>query len=194
MFLQKILYHEIGENIPNLEINWQKATYGVLNERAIRASAGLMFLIGILTFFIVFSTKNILYILPTLTLFWIQFFIAVFFSPRYAPFSLVGRWIVRKQKPEYVWAIQKRFAWFLGLFMATLMAGVLLIQPQVGPLPFFICWLCLSFMWLESSCWICVWCRIYGFLLAKKVISEPDVRPACPGWACSFVPKIKKEQ
>lgn len=119
--LKKIIWKDIGNIIPNLEIEWEKIKYWVLNERAIRASAWVMFLIWILTFFYVFTTKNFLGLYPTLIAFWLQFFITVFFGTKYAPFSIIGRNLVKKQKPEYVWAIQKRFAWFLWLIMATIM-------------------------------------------------------------------------
>jgi len=60
-------------------IHGQPAPYGVLNERAIRASAGIMLVIGMLTFFAVYSTKNFSLLYPTLWVFWLQFFITVFF-------------------------------------------------------------------------------------------------------------------
>lgn len=182
----KILQKEIWEIIPWLTIHGQAAPYGVLNERAIRASAGIMLIVGMLTFFVVYSTKNFSLLYPTLWVFWLQFFITVFFGTKYAPFSFLGRLLVRKQQPDYVWAVQKRFAWLLWLIMASTMAIVTLGFGITGTLPFVICSLCLSFMWLESAAGICVWCKIYGFLLKKWIISEPTHRPACPGWACSI--------
>jgi hypothetical protein len=35
--------------------------------------------------------------------------------------SILGSFMVKKQKPDYVGAIQKRFAWLIGLLMATAM-------------------------------------------------------------------------
>jgi len=182
----KILRKEIGEVIPGLTIYGQPAPYGVLNERAIRASAGIMLMIGIFTFFAVYSTKDFTLLYPTLWLFWLQFFITVFFGTKYAPFSFLGRLLVHRQQPDYVWAVQKRFAWLLWLIMASTMALVTLGFGMTGTVPFIICAICLTFMWLESAAGICVWCKIYNFLLKKWVITQPEYKPACPGGACSI--------
>lgn len=188
--VQAILQKEIGDVIPGLMIHGKPAPYGVLNERAIRAAAGLMFLVGIITFFIVLSTRDTNYIYPALTLIWLQFFISVFFGTKYAPFSIVWRWIVSHQQPDYVGAVQKRFAWTLGFMMATMMFFFVGFLDLTGVVPFVMCSVCLALMWLESSCGICVGCKIYGFLLTKWIIQEPEHRPACPGGACSFTPKV----
>jgi len=183
---QNILSTEIWEIIPELKIHGQPAPYSVLNERAIRASAGIMLVVGMLTFFAVYSSKDFALLYPTLWIFWLQFFITVFFGTRYAPFSALGRFLVRKQRPDYVWAIQKRFSWLLGLIMASAMAVVTLGFGITGTIPFIICWTCLTLMWLESAAGICIWCKIYGFLLDKWIISKPEYKPACPGWTCSI--------
>lgn len=165
--LKKFLQKEIGEIIPNLEIHWEKAPYWVLNERAIRATAWIMFLVWIITFYVVFMTKNFNYLYPTLIAFWLQFFISIFFWPKYAPFSIIWKFLVKNQRPEYVGAIQKKFAWGIGLCLATIMM-ILTIGFQVtGIIPFSICFICLAFMWLESAIGICVWCKIYYFLVNK---------------------------
>ena len=165
--MQSLLQKEIGEIIPGLTIHGKPAPYGVLNERAIRATAGLMFLVGIITFFIVLSTRDINYIYPALITIWLQFFISVFFGTKYAPYSLLGRLIVSKQQPDYVGAVQKRFAWTLGLIMATVMFVLITFFSVTGLIPFVFCSICLALMWLESSCGICVGCKIYGFLLSR---------------------------
>jgi len=181
-----MLNKEIGEVIPNLEIHWVKAPYGVLNERAIRASAGIMFVVWMITFFIVFSTKDFSLLYPTVIVFWVQFFITVFFGTKFAPFSILGRLLVKKQQPDYVGAIQKRFAWALWLMMASIMLIVTAWFWFTGAVPMSICFVCLSFMWLESAAGICVGCKIYGYLLKKWLIKKPTYRPACPGGACSI--------
>lgn len=186
-FIRKILQKEIGQIIPGLEIHGQPAPYGVINERAIRATAGIMLVLWMITFFIVFSTKNFSYLYPTVIAFWIQFFITVFFGPKYAPFSLLGRLLVQKQQAEYVGAIQKRFAWALGLLMASSMLIMTLGFGVSWMLPMAICMICLAFMWLESAAGICVGCKIYGFLIEKWIIPKPVYRPACPGWACTLI-------
>lgn len=172
--------------IPWLEINWKPAPYPVLNERAIRATAWTMMLIGFITFVVVYSTKNYAYIYPTVIAFWLQFLISVVWWPTRAPFSMLGRFMVKKQKPEYVGAVQKRFAWALGLGMATAMLIVTAWFGITGYVPFTICMTCLFFMWMESALGICVWCKIYYWLIKATRIKEPTHRPACPGGACEI--------
>lgn len=184
--IKKILSKEIGLIIPGLEIHGNPAPYGVINERAIRATAGTMLIVGMITFFFVFSTKNYSLLYPTVVSFWIQFFITVFFGPKYAPYSIVGRFLVSKQKPDYVGAVQKRFAWAMGLTMASAMLFVTVVLGTSWLIPMAICMTCLSVMWLESAVGICVGCKIYGALLKKRWIQEPVHRPACPGGACSI--------
>lgn len=176
----------IGNIIPNLKINWKEAPYPVLNERSIRATAWIMFLIGISTFYYTLYTKNYIIMKIIILIFFTDFLIKVLWWPKYSPLSKIWTWIVRKQKPEYVWAIQKRFAWWLWLIMATSMIFIWIIFEIRWMLPIIMCSMCLLFMWMETSLWICVWCKIYYFLIKKNIISEPNIRPACPGWSCNL--------
>lgn len=174
----------LGKIIPGLEIHGKPAPYPVLNERAIRATAWLMMLIGFITFVIVFTTKNYAYLYPTVVAFWLQFFITVVHWTKYAPFSAIGRFLVYKQKPEYVWAIQKRFARSIGLTMATAMLIVTAWFGIKWIAPFAICFTCLLFMWMESTLGICVGCKIYNWLIKIWWIKDPEHKPACPWWVC----------
>ena len=177
---------QFGQIIPNLTINGKPAPYPVYNDREIRATAGVMFLIGISTFFYTLFTRdfNLLnYIIP---LFFIDFLIKVFQGTQYSPFGIVGAWMVKNQTPEYVGAIQKRFAWSLGLIMATSMIIIALLFQVRGILPLTLCSICLLFMWMETSLGICVGCKIYAWLLKAKILPQPQVRPVCPGGVCSI--------
>ena len=173
----------IWKVIPNLEINWKPAPYPVLNERAIRATAWLMFAIGLSTMMYTVLTHDRSVMYRVVPIFWIHFLIAALWWPRYSPVARIWQWLVRKQKPDYVWAIQKRFAWWIGLWMWTLMMIVSFWLHIRWWWPMIICGICLLFMRLESAAWICVWCKIYYRLIKKKIIAEPDHRPACPWWA-----------
>lgn len=174
-----------GEIIPGLKIDGVDAPYPVVNERAVRATAGLMFLIGISTFFYVFYTKDftpVYYVVPA---FWLDFFLKTVFGPKYSVFGFIARNFVKGQRPEYVGAFQKRFAWGIGLTLASLMMIGPLFMGVRGIMPLTICSICLFFMWLETSFGICAGCKIYGFLLKKGIMKEPEFKPACPGGACA---------
>lgn len=176
----------IWEIIPWLKIHGKDAPYPVLNERAIRATAWIMFVLGITTFFYTFYTKDYTGLTIMVLAFFTDFFIKVMWGPKYSPFSMLGKFFVSKQKPEYVGAIQKRFAWGLGLIMASSMIFIAIIFEMRGPLPLSICSICLTLMWMESALGICVGCKIYYFLIKKGILKAPEVKPACPGWACSI--------
>ena len=173
-----------GTIIPNLEIHGKPAPYPVVNERAIRATAGIMFLLGFFTFATIFYTKDYSLMYVVVPAFWLDFLLKSVWGPQYSFFGHIGRKIVSNQKPEYVGAIQKRFAWSLGLIMASSMIVIAMIFQIKGLLPFSICLTCLTFMWMESSLGICVGCKIYNYLLKKGVLQEPAFQPACPGGSC----------
>ena len=178
------MYKTYGELIPGLEIDGQPADYGIVNERAIRATAGIMFLIGFFTFMTVFHTKDYTLMYIVVPAFWLDFALKTFFGPKYSIFGFLGRRLVKGQKPEYVGAIQKRFAWSIGFTLASMMMIFAIGLGIRGPLPFVICNTCLFFMWMETSLGICAGCKIYGFLLKKGILKQPEVKPACPGGAC----------
>ena len=174
-----------GQIIPGLEIHGEPANYGVVNERAIRATAGIMFLIGFATLNYTFYTKDFSVANFVVPIFWLDFLLKVI-NPKYSFFGVIGRTIVKKQKPEYVGAIQKRFAWSIGLALASIMLIFAVGLGIRGTLPFTICSICLFFMWLETSFGICVGCKIYNYLISKNIIPHPEFKPACPGGACSI--------
>jgi hypothetical protein len=176
-----------GKIIPNLKINNKPAPYPVVNERGVRATAGIMFLIGISTFFYVFLTKNFTPMYLIVPIFWLDFFLKII-QPHYSIFGLIGDLLVKNQTPEYVGAIQKRFAWSLGLIMASTMVVVGIFMGIRGWIPFSICGICLIFMWMETALGICVGCKIYKHLLQKGIIPKPKIQPVCPGGIC----KLKK--
>ena len=85
----------------------------VLNEREIRASAGILFLFTFMSLMLIIFKQNFLLIKYVITLFFLDFIIRVFVNPKYSPTLIIGRLVVRNQVPEYVGAKQKKFAWKL---------------------------------------------------------------------------------
>ncbi len=184
---------EYGKIIPNLKINGVDALYGVVNERAIRAGAGIMLMLGLFAFSQALYLGNRIPLFVIVPLFFIDFLIKVVHGPRYSPISNIANLIVKKQKPEYTGAIQKRFAWSIGLVMATTMMILIFGFNVQGLFPFVFCSICLLFMFFETSFGICVGCKIYWGLISIGIIKEPDIRPACPGGACPIPKKIKNK-
>jgi len=161
--------------------------YKVINEREVRAGAGIMLLlvaIALSNGYYLYKYEIIPYISGFLTL---NFIIGIFINPKFAPVSIVARFIVRKQKPLYVGAIQKKFAWAIGLVMtSTVTVLSILLQSDIAYfLPMCqMCVICLILMYVEAAFGICIGCKVYLGLLKIKVIPEPEVRPNCVGDSC----------
>jgi hypothetical protein len=177
---------EVGVVIPNLMIYGKPAPYPVLNERAIRAGAGIVFALGLFAFFQAFYLREFFYIQILVVVLFVDFFAKVVVGTRYSPISRIADLIVAGQRPEYVGAVQKRFAWSIGLVLATTMMVLIFGFGIMGLPNLVICSICLTFMFMESAFGICVGCKLYGFLLAKGIIATPEHRPACPGNVCAI--------
>ena len=151
--------------------------YKVINEREARASAGIMFLLGILSLFYFIVRKDLFLAEVFSITFIIEFFIRVFINPLYAPYMSLGSMIVSNQKPEWVEAKPKKFAWALGFILGLIMAYFILYNI-VTPARLLICVICLVLLFLESSFGICLGCIMYNKLNIKL--------RNCPGGVCDM--------
>lgn len=149
----------------------------VLNERAVRASAGILFVFAFIAFMNAWLTGNFqptrLFVLAFLA----DFAIRLFVNPRFAPSFMLGQWMVRNQQPEWVGAPQKRFAWAIGFVLALVMTYLVVLQGVVGPVNILICGACLTLMFFESAFGICVGCKVYNAFNKEKA-------QLCPGGVC----------
>lgn len=93
----------------------------VLNEREVRATAGILFLFAFLAILLAILKGNFILLKYFIISFLIDFIIRVFVNPKFSPTLIIGRLIVSKQVPEYVGDAQKKFAWKIGLGMASVM-------------------------------------------------------------------------
>lgn len=184
--LQSKGFFTYGKILPGLTIYGKPAPYPVLNERAVRAGAGIMFVMGFFSFMQALYSGVYEYLAFTVLFFFVDFVMKVIIGTRFSPISIVANWVVRKQTPEYIGAIQKRFAWSIGLVLSGTMVLLVWVFEIRGPINLSICLLCLTFMFLETSFGICVGCKIYNFLLHKGIIATPEYKQACPGNACAI--------
>jgi hypothetical protein len=156
----------------------------VLNEREIRASAGILFLVMFFALMLIMFKGNFLLIKYIITLFLTDFIIRVFVNPKYSPTLIIGRLIVGRQNPEYVGAAQKKFAWIIGLVLASVMFILLVVVNAFSPITGIICLICLIFLFFESAFGICLGCLVYGWFYKGKA-------QYCPGEVCDV--KSKQE-
>ncbi|MFK7780314.1 MAG: DUF4395 domain-containing protein [Candidatus Gracilibacteria bacterium] len=174
---------KIGEIILDLKINGNPAPYPVLDDNAVRAGAGLMFVLGMIALVFSLTTHTPLLaniIVPILTL---DLFIKVFIGPKYSPFLIMGAYLVKNKTPEWVGAKQKQFAWIIGFTLALIVFGIISIFGKCGP-GMLICIVCLVFMWAEAVLGNCIGCNIYIKLRDKGYIKEEKYAPVCAGGAC----------
>src|SRR5674476_1623746 len=134
----------------------------VLNEREVRAAAGMLFLLLLISLFLILSKGNFLLIKYSITLFLTDFSIRVFVSPKFSPSLILGRLIVSNQTPEYVGAKQKKFSWIIGLVLASTMFILMVLFNSFSPISGIICIICLMFLFFESVFGICIGCKVYS--------------------------------
>jgi hypothetical protein len=76
--------------------------FPVLNEREVRAAAGILFLATFMSLMLILFKNNFLPIKYVITGFLTDFIIRVLISPKFSPTLIIGRMIVGNQTPEYV--------------------------------------------------------------------------------------------
>ena len=165
------------------------SAYRVVDERVWRGSAGIMLLLGIIASingFILNNYEVIPYISGFLVL---NFFIGVFINPKFAPTALVSRMLTYSQSPLWIGAVQKRFAWSLGLALSVCIFVLSLFL--VNDVTYFnpvclLCLLCLFLLYLEAAFGICVGCQLYHLSIRLKLMKQPEVKPNCMGDSCDI--------
>ena len=133
------LNKQFGENVEGYVIP-------VLNNREIRATAGIMFLLAFISLILILSNGNFVPVKYVLSVFVVEFFIRLFITPKYAPLLIMGRVIVSNQNPEFVGAEQKKFAWYIGFTISVIMFFLLVIMNAFSPITGFACLICLILM------------------------------------------------
>lgn len=168
---------KFGEDVKGYNIS-------VLNEREVRAAAGIMFLATFISWIQILFEGNFVPIKYVLTIFLSDFSIRLFISPKFSPILIIGRLIVSNQNPEYVGAKQKMFAWYIGLILSATMFVLMVIINTYSYITGIVCLLCLILMFFETAFGICLGCKLYK-LFYKKTAQY------CPGEVCDL--KAKKE-
>jgi hypothetical protein len=168
---------QFGEHVQGYDIP-------VLNEREIRAAAGILFLATYTSLMYILFNGNFILIKYVITLFLLDFLIRVFINPKFSPTLILGRLIVRNQVPEYVGAQQKKFAWIIGVILSAIMFVFFVIVNAFSPITGLICLTCLAFLFFESVFGICLGCKFYPIFHKTKP-------KRCPGEVCDV--KSKQE-
>lgn len=150
----------------------------VLNEREIRAAAGLLFVMMFVSVLDAVLLGNFVLIKYSVTIFLSDILVRVLINPRYSPTLIIGRLIVRNQVPEYVGAKQKKVAWIIGIVLGTTIFIHLVIVNAFSPITGLICFSCLIFLFFETAFGICLGCKFYSLFHKERV-------QHCPGEICN---------
>jgi hypothetical protein len=161
-----------GEDVPGYNIP-------VMNEREIRAAAGILFLFTYTSLMAIIFKGYFPLIKYVISGFLADFIIRIFINPKYAPTLILGRLIVKNQTPEYVGAAQKKFAWIIGVILASTMFILMVVVNSYSPITGITCLICLIFLFFESVFGICLGCKFYPLFFKDKV-------QYCPGEVCEI--------
>lgn len=166
---------KFGEDVEGYDIR-------VLNEREVRAAAGIFFLAMFISIMFVIFKEDFLLLKYVIVIFLTDFIIRVFINPKFSPSLIIARLIVGNQIPEYVGARQKKFAWIIGVSLAAVMFVLMVIVNSYSPITGIICFICLVFLFFESAFGICLGCKFYPIFFKDKV-------QYCPGEVCDVKSK-----
>lgn len=169
-FLRQFFY--FGEQVEGYSVR-------VINEREARAAAGLMFLLGFFSFLKGYLTADYSAERLMIIAFVIELGIRVLVNPKYAPFMVVARLMVRNQKVDYVGAPQKRVAWSLGLALGLFMYWLVFKEANMGWMNFAGCVTCVTLLYFETAFGICLGCYLYNVFNKEKA-------QLCPGGMCEI--------
>ena len=165
---------DYGEVVPGYDIR-------VVNDREARAAAGILFMLGMIVIFVGIGYNHIIVAKVYLTFLWFDFIARIFFL-KYSPSLLLGKYVVRKQKPEYVGALQKRFAWTLGWMISFPLVYWFVLNWYMDFYKVMFCILCLVLTFFEAAFSICLGCKIYNFITKQS-------SQYCPGGVCETYQK-----
>lgn len=161
--------------------------YKVVDERIMRASAGLMFLMGSIASINAFIFERYIVVPYIAGFLMVNFIIGIFINPKFSPTMFVAWLFVRKQSPLPIGAIQKKFAWSLGLALSIVIFSLslfLINDPSYFDPVCLLCVICLFLLFFEMALGICIGCKLYYVALYLKLIKQPEEKPNCMGDSC----------
>lgn len=160
----------IGQIVPGYAIP-------VIDERAVRAAAGILFLLGGAAFATAFFTGTTQPLQPFGMYFMIDMLLRITAGDRWSPTLLLGRLAVRGQRPEWVGAPQKEFAWWLGFGLALVACASMGLFAAPLWLTLALCGVCLTLLFLETAFGICIGCALQSRFGKQQPLH-------CPGGSC----------
>jgi len=114
-------------------------------------------------------------------------------TSRFSPTIQLAAFLARNKAPDWKPIGPKRFAWGLGLFLASFCLVFFnpsifaqwantIFHHEILPttvnyipyqIPVILVWVCLAMIWLEAVMGFCLGCKIHSLLVRLRVIKEP---------------------
>ena len=132
----------------------------VINERAVRGSAGILFLLGVISVASALMTDSVAPLQPFGMFFMIDMLLRLIAGDKWSPTLAIASLITRRQQPEWVGAPQKEFAWWLGFGLAVISCSSMGLFAAPLWLVLTLCSICLTLLFLETAFGICVGCAL----------------------------------
>jgi len=151
----------------------------VFNERAVRASAGLLFAFGFAGWMTASLTSDFSLLRAFGAYFMFEMFVRLFAGQRFSPTLRIADFMVRNQRPEWVDAKPKQTAWAIGfgmVLLACFMMGWLGMRDEIV---LGLCALCMTFLFAEAAVGFCAGCWLHQRFAKEK----PQL---CSGDVCSY--------
>lgn len=93
--------------------------YGFVDEREVRIATGITLILWLFSFFLTAFKGEFFIPLILVDLMVFDFILKIFVGPQYSLFASFVRLFLKKKDPIWVGAVQKRFAWSIGLFLSS---------------------------------------------------------------------------
>lgn len=164
-----------------------EGTFKIVDERVWRASAGIMLFLGIIAVINAFILQRYIVVPFVSGFLMMNFIIGIFINPKFSPTVVLGKIATYNQSPLPIGAIQKKFAWSLGLGLSTVifvLSFFLLKDVNYFEPVCFLCMICLLLLYLETAFGICVGCKLYYLFINMGWLKKPEITPNCMGDSC----------
>jgi hypothetical protein len=174
-----------GQRISGLTVDGRELHAAVFDENAVRAAAGLTFVLGAAAFSAAYWGQDYIPLQVVSSFFFAEFLVRVVAGLRWSPMGALAHLMTRGREPDWVSAKPKRFAWTLGLGMSFAMM-IITNSGIRGTLPRAICLVCLTLMWMESVLGVCLGCKLHAFLVRRGVTTKDPAFEICAGGVCEI--------
>lgn len=113
-----------------LHLSTKNDKYGFVNETEIRIATGITLVLGLFSLFLVLFKAR--YDIPLVLVGMIvtDFVLKVFIDPRWSIFGSIVRLFLKKWSEIWVGAVQKRFAWSIGIVLSAFVLYCILLLGQ----------------------------------------------------------------